>query len=911
MKIYNLQVNHVNDPIGYQFDKVTFSYKVSEATGKKQTAARICVSTTEDMSSLIYDSGFSSDISSLGTTVNIPLSPYTRYYWNVSVKSDAKEEAVSDTSFFETAKLDDPWTAKWITCDKSDRHPVFLKGFSVNKEVNKARLYITGLGLYHATINGLEVTRERLTPYYTDYNNWIQYQTYDIKELLESDNTISVTLGNGWYSGRFGFSSSPDMPGFYGDDYKLLAELHITYQDGSIEIIKTDESWDVSLSNYTFSNIYDGEHRDDTLEPVAPVKASILADASAFPVKERLSLPVIIHEELPAIALIDTPAGEKVFDMGQNLAGSFRLHLKEPRGTKIHIQVGEVLQGGNFYRDNLRTALAEYYYISDGSEIDLEPLFTFYGYRYIKVEGASDLKKSDMTALAYYSDIASVGKLVTGNEMLNKLLSNISWGQKGNFIDVPTDCPQRDERMGWTADTQVFVPTACFMTDSYAFYRKYLYELRGEQGETGRVTDVIPSTGVEGGCSVWGDAATIIPWTLYEYYGDKEILKESFESMKAWVDYVRKTDGDNRNWANVFQYGDWLALDSLSGAVDEVKGGTDDAFIGYVYYMYSARLTKMTAEILGYDEDVLKYREIEDEIRNYILDEYYSKTGRCAVSTQTAYTLSLYHDLTVNPEKTLDQLVNHIAACKYKLRTGFVGTPMVNKVLSANGQDELAYKLLYNEEYPGWLYEINLGATTVWERWNSMNPDGTVSSTGMNSFNHYAYGSIGEWMFNTIGGLIPDSANPGFKGVIIRPIPDYKTQKACLAYDSPSGCYEVEWEVTDIDKVHMKVTVPFDCTAMLQLPYAKDSAKEQTLLAGTHEFTYTAIEPLKKVYSVDTPIRLLLADSDVKNILQKNMPQIFQVPGSMVDKSIRELMALSNRDESMLEGMNLMLQSIN
>ncbi|MCQ2501950.1 MAG: family 78 glycoside hydrolase catalytic domain, partial [Lachnospiraceae bacterium] len=565
--------------------------------------------------------------------------------------------------------------------------------------------------------------------------------------------------------------------GYYGAGYKLLAELRVKYEDGSSEVIPTDDSWEVTRSKITFSNIYDGEHRDDTLPDVTPVKAEILGTADLFPVKERLSLPVIVQEEVPAIALLDTPAGEKVFDMGQNLTGVFSLHLKEEAGTRIHIQVGEVLQQGNFYRDNLRTARAEYWYVSDGTEMDLIPEFTFYGYRYVKVEGAKNLKKEDMKALVCYSDITPAGKMVTGDQMLNKLLSNIAWGQKGNFVDVPTDCPQRDERMGWTADTQVFVPTACFMTDSYAFYRKYLYELRGEQKlADGAVPDVIPSHGVGGGSSVWGDAATIMPWMLYEYYGDKQILIESYDSMKAWVDHIRRVDqGEQRCWKDVFQYGDWLALDNVNGVKDSVKGGTDDAFIGYVYYMNSAALVKEAAKLLGKENDAKEYAELEKELRDYIQEEYYTPSGRCAVPTQTAYTLTLMHGLSCNEEKTLGLLKKVIKEAGTKLRTGFVGTPMVASVLSKYNEDKLAYTILHDEEYPGWLYEINLGATTVWERWNSMEADGSVSSTGMNSFNHYAYGSIGEWMFKTMGGISPDLEKPGFKRAIIRPIPDYRT----------------------------------------------------------------------------------------------------------------------------------------
>ena len=888
MKFANLRTNHVITPIGYQFDKITFSYVISEAKGKKQSKAQIKVATDEKMTNIVYDSGLKEDINGLGTTVNMELQPYTRYYWTVSAVSDEGDEDTSEVTFFETSKLSDRWTAKWITCDMKVRQPLFFKNFSA-KDVTTARLYITGLGLYHATINGQDVTKEKLTPYYTDYNNWVQYQTYDVTDLIKDDNLMEVTLGNGWYGGRFGFSSKEGQKGYYGEGYKMLAELRLVHSDGTVSVIASDDSWNVKGSNYTFSNIYDGEHRDDTLPETEIVKASILGDADMFPVKERLSLPVVIQKELPAIELINTPAGEKVYDIGQNLAGGFRLHLHEKAGTKIHIQVGEVLQKGNFYRDNLRTARAEYYYTSNGEEVDLEPMFTFYGYRYIKVDGATNLKKEDMTGLAYYSDVTPVGRLTCGDDKINKLLSNIAWGQRGNFIDVPTDCPQRDERMGWTADTQVFVPTANYMTDSYAFYRKYLYELRGEQNSEGRVTDVIPSTGVEGGTAVWGDAATIIPWNLYKFYGDKEILSESYDSMKKWVDYVTGVDGDDRNWGKVFQYGDWLALDDPNGKKDSVKGGTDDAYIAYVYYLYSIRLVLKTAEVLGITADNSKYQALEKKTYEYIREEFFTKTGRCAVPTQTAYTLALLHGLAPKEDRIVESLKQSIQAAGNKLRTGFVGTPLVSGILSKYGYDRIAYTILHNEQYPGWLYEINLGATTVWERWNSMEEDGSVSSTGMNSFNHYAYGSIGQWMYETMGGIIPDENAPGFKHAIIRPIPDFKSKFANVCYNSPSGKYEVEWKALDENTVYTKVTVPFNCTATLLLPYAADTDETRQLEPGVYEVTYKTKEPLKNKFTIDDKVSEIFADPDYYNALQKEMPEILGIPEGIRHLSLRAI----------------------
>ncbi len=407
--------------------------------------------------------------------------------------------------------MDEEWQAKWISCNSDEkRHPVFEKQLNIKNPVKSARLYITGLGLYEVYINGGRAGNEHLTPYSNDYNEWIQYQTFDITEQLKDNAAISVLLGNGWYKSRFGFSAIEDK-GFYGNEWKFIAEINIEYADGSKEVIGTDDTWTVKRSKIIFSNLYDGEQIDETL-PELPEEKAFLCEAPKGKLTPRLSIPVVIHEEIKPIDLITTPKGEKVLDMGQNFAGIFRLHIKEPAGTKIHIQTGEVLQNGCFYNENLRTAKSEYIYITDGKERDITPHFTYYGYRYVKIEGISDLKKEDFTGLALYSDIEQTGDIATGNELLNKFISNVRWGMKSNFIDVPTDCPQRDERMGWTGDAQVFSPTATYLADTYAFYSKYLYDMAMEQKALGgKVPDVVPSCGIETTACVWGDASCIIP----------------------------------------------------------------------------------------------------------------------------------------------------------------------------------------------------------------------------------------------------------------------------------------------------------------------------------------------------------------------------------------------------------------
>lgn len=833
MRLYDLKVDHLKNPLGFRMERTVFSWKVADAAGKKQEWARIVVASDEGLTNLLFDSGFDGNASSLGYRAEIKLQPRTRYYWTVTVRTDAGEESTGETQWFETGKREEPWTARWVSCDSGTaeepggihrRHPCFEKQITPAKAVKNARLYICGLGLYEAYYTPAGGGQERigdeyLTPYSNDYKEWVQYQTYDVTELMQKEGILSILLGNGWYKARFGWTAKEDV-GFYGNEWKLIAELHLDYADGSREVIGTDDSWVVRRSNITFSNLYDGEQRDDTLDPLPPEQA-VFCDPAQGKLTERMSLPVKIQETFKPVELIRSPAGELIFDMGQEFTGIFALRVHEPAGSRIHVQTGEILQKGNFYNANLRSARSEYIYISDGREKILMPHFTFYGYRYVKIQGISDLKKEDFTGLAFYSDLEASGTMRTGHELVNRFLENVKWGMQGNFVDVPTDCPQRDERMGWTGDAQVFSPTATFLKDTYAFYAKYLYDMAREQSALGgKVPDVVPSCGVESCACVWGDAACIIPWNLYLFYGDRSILEDQFESMRSWVDYISKVDGDDHGWRHVFHYGDWLALDNPKGGAEEVFGATDEEFIANVYYAASAELVSKAAAVLGRRKEEEQYRRLSEEQFAEVKREYYSATGRCCIKTQTALLLTLKYRLSDNIELTKRQLNKLFEDSGNKLKTGFVGTPLLCNVLSDFGMEELAYKLLLNEEYPGWLNEVKLGATTVWERWNSLLPDGTISGIGMNSMNHYAYGSVVEWMFRHGAGIGPAEAAPGFARVEFAPLLNRELDSMEAEYDSPSGVYRSAWRFRDDTHVELSVTVPFGCSATLKLPMA-------------------------------------------------------------------------------------------
>ena len=876
MRLYDLKVNHLSNPLGFRMERTVFAWKAAESLGKRQESARILVALDEKLEDVVFDSGFDREADSLGYNAGIVLRPRTRYYWTVTVRSDAGEEATGETQWFETGKREEPWVGKWITCRRVEtipsdaakgvvsdkRHPCFEKEIRPAKAVADARLYICGLGLYeayYAPAGGerIRIGKEYLTPYCNNYNEWVQYQTFDVTECLKSQGTLEILLGNGWYKARMGFNAPEDI-GYYGNEWKLIAELRLVYEDGEEEIIGTDESWQVRRSNITFSNIYDGEWVDETLEAL-PVSGAVSCQPPKGELTDRMSLPVTVHETFRPVELIHTPAGEQVFDMGQEFTGIFALRINEPAGTRVHIQTGEILQQGNFYNENLRTARSEYYYTTAGGEQIIVPHFTFYGYRYVKVEGVSALRAEDFTGWAYYSDIKTKGTLRTGHELVNRLVENVKWGLQGNFVDVPTDCPQRDERMGWTGDAQVFSPTAMYLKDSYAFYAKYLYDMAKEQSvKGGMVPDVVPSFSVNSCACVWGDASCIIPWNLYLFYGDKSILEDQFDSMRSWVDYITKVDGEDHGWRYKFHYGDWLALDNPKGGAEQCFGATDEEFIANVYYAVSAGIVSKAAAVLGREEEQERYGRLSREQFNIVRQEYYSATGRCCIKTQTAMILTLKYHLSENVDLTKRQLEKLFEDSGNKLKTGFVGTPLLCNVLSDNGYDRLAYELLLNEEYPGWLYEVKLGATTVWERWNSLLPDGTISGITMNSMNHYSYGSIVEWMFRHAAGINSVDEAPGFKKVAFMPLLNRELGSMEAEYDSPAGIYRSAWKLKDSCHVELSVTVPFGCSASLRLPCAGEAVygdrsnpmfaqvKEGLCILepGTYSVAYEISEPL-------------------------------------------------------------------
>ncbi|RAV05063.1 alfa-L-rhamnosidase RamA [Paenibacillus sp. YN15] len=846
MKIGNMTCNRIENPLGFFLGKPRLSWITEGEEATVQTACQVQVAYDEAFLDILHDSGKREDIDSIGYTLDLRLKPRTRYYWRVRVWTECGE-VMSPAAWFETSKLEEPWSGMWITPGWEDKsvHPLLRKSFTLDREIAQARLYICGLGLYMAEINGARVGDEYLTPYCNSYNHWLQYQTFDVTDLVgKGENALGVMLGNGWYKGRFGFQGRPD--GYYGDDFTLLCELAVTFADGSTATVSSDGSWKALPAPVLESNIYDGEVQDAN-RTVDGWSSSGLDDGGWSEVlpfevdfkllEPRRSIPVRIKETLTPVRVIHTPKGETVLDMGQNMVGWLRFQASAPKGSHIRLQYGEELQDGCFYRENLRTAKAEFTYISDGKPTLVQPYFTFYGFRYVKVEGwTGELNVADFTGCVVYSDMRRTGNIETSSPLVNRLFQNALWGQKGNFLDVPTDCPQRDERMGWTGDAQMFSGTACFNMDADAFFHKYLYDLAKDQAALdGVVPHVVPAFGAGQagdengkGSSAWSEAATVIPWNLYLHYGDRAILEQQLDSMKAYVDSIRRQDDGSRLWNTGFHYGDWLALDGQGEFA--VFGGTPTDLISTAYYAYSAELVAKAAKVLGREEVAEEYGRLAAEVRKAFTEEFISPRGRLAVDTQTAYILALFMDLA--PEefrlRILDSLKQNLEKNKNYLKTGFVGTPYFCRVLSENGCNDLAYKLLLNEEFPSWLYAVKLGATTIWERWNSLLPDGKFGELGMNSLNHYTYGSIAEWMYRNMCGIQPLEDCPGFRRIRLAPQPNRQLEYAKAVLDTAAGRYESGWSYEG-NSLRYHFRIPFHAQAELALP---DAAAEDITVNG-------------------------------------------------------------------------------
>jgi alpha-L-rhamnosidase len=836
LSVIDLTCNHKINPMGIPVGEARLSWKM-QSPGRNilQTAYNIRIASDPAFKKIINETGKVNSAESILIPVKEALKPATRYYWQVKLWDNNKRETKwSSTAFFETGLDESSWKAKWIypEHDTSRYIPALMirKQFAQNKSIVSARVYISSLGIYELFINGTRIGDEVLTPGWTAYDARVQYQVYDVtKEIRQGQNAIGVMLGSGWFRSNLGWMSNW---GIWGKNLALIYQLNIAYSDGSSETIASDESWkSFNDGPVTLTGIYEGETYDARKE-IPAWNSPAFDDSKWTPVKSGNSLkaklvstetvPVKRIQEIKPVKIFRTPTETRVVDFGQNLVGWVRLKINEKAGTVVKIRHAEVLDKKEFYTENLRDAVATLTYIAKGgAEESYEPKFTFFGFRYIAVEGLSaEINPANFTAVVVHSDMKPVGNFECSNPLVNQLQKNIQWGQKGNFVDVPTDCPQRDERLGWTGDAQVFARTAAYNMDVAAFFTKWLKDLAADQAANGSLPHVIPNVfkNQEGGSAGWADASTIIPWEMYRVYGDRDFLADQYESMKKWVEYM---DSKSKNdlWNTTWHFGDWLFYRPFDDN-DGRSAVTDKHLISQCFWANSTQILINAAKVLGKEDDVAKFSERLKKIKEAFIKEYLTPSGRLVSSTQTAYVLALHFDML--PEnlrsQAADRLVENIKSYENHLTTGFLGTPYLCHVLSRFGHHDLAYTLLLQESYPSWLYPVKMGATTIWERWDGQKPDSTFQTPGMNSFNHYAYGAIGDWMYRVSAGV--DLGAPGYKEIIIQPHPDKRLTFARTNFNSPYGLIESGWELSN-DLLNIKVKIPANTTATIRLPKAK------------------------------------------------------------------------------------------
>lgn len=884
MKITNVRVNGIENPIGYMMDKIEVSWNVENTDSRKQTSGLIEVASDPAFEKILLKKE-GADLHQAGEKLALDLVPRTRYYLRITISGDAGDQGASEEAFFETGKMCEAWVGKWIAPRKEDTfHPVLRKTFDLTAQVKRARWYGTGVGLFNLYLNGRKVGDEYLTPYVNNYEDRIQVMTWEAEDLLrEGGNEISIILGRGWYMGVFGLAGQVNN---YGDRMATIGELHIEYADGHEDVIATDSSWQYQGSFIGESGIYYGEdynrirweNVENPLKPVEvlehPENEEGTKNLRYDHLTDRLSIPVKHQETISVADIITTPSGDTVLDMGQNFAGWMVIKKALPRGCRVKFECAEILQDGEFYHGNYREARSEFIYTSDGVEENVHPHFTFFGFRYLRVTGwPGEITKNDVEGWALYSDMRRTGCIETADEKINRLYENTLWGQRSNFIDMPTDCPQRNERLGWTGDAQVFAPTASYHYDTRAFYHKFARDLHEEQAYIGGgVPNFLPNLGHDPSCSsVWGDIATFLPNTIYQFFGSEEELRLNYPMMKDWVEWIHRQDvarGEKDLWDFGFTFGDWLALDGQTPT--SFKGSTDDWYVSSVYYYQSAHLTAEAAALIGKPQDASDYADLAGKIRKAVLEEFFTPTGRLAINTQAALIIALKFGIYIDKQKIIDQFKARLKFDMNRIKCGFVGAPLMTMVMAENGMFEEAYDLLLNESFPGWLYEVNMGATTIWERWNSVGEDGHMDPAGMNSLNHYSYGSVMEFVYAYLVGIREDA--PGFTHAVIAPHPDVRIPWMRGRYESVSGTYVASWKIEADGTFAVHIEIPFNCSATVELPYDPDGVRE--LGTGTFDFRYMPTKDLLTPYSENTPLKRLAQDDRVLTILGKYVPPV-------------------------------------
>ncbi|MFZ6028524.1 MAG: family 78 glycoside hydrolase catalytic domain [Chloroflexota bacterium] len=882
MKIVHLRCEYAENPLGVGVLRPRLSWQLaSDIPGARQSAYQIQASSDDNLE---WDSGKVASDRSLFVAYDGPaLHSRQRITWKVRAwDQDGKASPWSKPAWWEMGLLErNDWAALWIGAPLAGGArttvpaPFLRKAFTIGAKVLQARLYVTALGLYEASINGQRIGDAELAPGWTNYDRRLLYQVYDVTSLLKTgENMLGAILGDGWYCGHVGWRDRQR----YGDRPRLLAQLEITLAKGEQDsfdkmLIVSDRSWQTTFGPILASDLLMGEGYDarrelagwnlpqgETAAPKGPAGGPPWQPVEIFPAPQGMALvaqsgpSVKCHEELKPVAdprkIERWPTAKWIFDLGQNMVGRVRLKVKGPAGTTIHLRHAEALNpDGTLYTTNLRSARAtdDYTLKGDPAGETWEPRFTFHGFRYVELSGLPGTPNRDtLTGIVLNSENPVTGSFECSDPQINQLQHNILWGWKGNSLDVPTDCPQRDERLGWTGDVQVFCRTAAFNTNAAGFFAKWLQDLEDSQGESGQLPSVAPDiekSNNDGG-PAWADAGVIVPWTMYLAYGDKRLLAERYGMMVRFLEYLVQTSpGYIRvnqtmdSWEDVDTwppggYGDWLALDGSS----QREGNTPKDLIGTAFFAYSARLMSQIAAVLEKEGDATRYERLYQDIRTAFQKRFVTPDGLIVSSTQTSYVLPLAFDLL--PENLRRQaaitLVRDIRKKANHLGTGFVGTHFLPFVLTEAGQLAVAYDLLFQEHWPSWLYAVTQGATTIWERWDGWTHDRGFQDPGMNSFNHYAYGAIGDWLYRVVAGINPDWERPAYKHTIFRPQPpaDGRLTYARASLQSPYGLVGSAWKI-EAGRFSLEVVVPPNTTATVYLP---GETEGRQVAAGKHTF---------------------------------------------------------------------------
>jgi alpha-L-rhamnosidase len=801
------------------------------------------------------------------------------------------------------------WTAWFVTPDwdedasRPQPCPLLRREFDVRPGLSSARLYVTALGVYEAELNGQPVGDHVLAPGWTSYDHRLRYQTFDVMGLLrEGRNAIGAILGDGWYRGRLGFNGG--RRNIYGDRLALLAQLALEYEDGSTDLVVTDDAWRAATGPILAADLYDGETYDARLErPGWSTPGYDDRGWSGVRLVERdlgtlvapTGPPVRRTELVEPVSVTTSPSGRTILDFGQDLVGRLRITVRGEAGDTVTLRHAEVLEGGELCTRPLRLAQAtDRYTLRGGGPETWEPRFTFHGFRYAEVEGwPGELRAGDVEAVVCHSDLERTGWFECSDPLINRLHENVVWSMRGNFLDIPTDCPQRDERLGWTGDIQVFAPTACFLYDAAGFLVSWLRDLAAEQDASGAVPFVVPDPlgRPTTPAAAWGDAAVIVPWVLYRRYGDVGVLADQYPSMRAWVDCLAERAGEDRLWDQGFQFGDWLDPSAPPDRPWDAR--TDPHLVATAYFARSAELLGRAAGVLGRADDEERYLALAGEVRAAFGDEYVTPNGRVTSDSATAYALALEFGLLPDAGQRRHagkRLAALVRASGYRIGTGFVGTPLVCDALCDVGECDAAFRLLMQRECPSWLYPVTMGATTIWERWDSLLPDGSVNPGEMTSFNHYALGAVADWLHRTVGGLAP--AEPGYRRIDMRPRPGGGLTSARARHRTPYGMAECSWRI-DGRTIEVDVVVPPNATASIALPGSDADPVE--VGSGTHRWSYRMVEPARPPVSLDSALGDLMEDAEAWNLVTHHVPELARSAGGppgMLGMSLRQLFAV-------------------